>query len=172
MDASKLRDQEIISVAGARRLGTVSEILFHTDPLRVAALKASDDSGDFVVPIERVKQFGHDAVMVETPDARATARDVDHNLRTLEELTTMGVVDEDGNNLGTVRGVEFDPDSGKVEQLSAGSSGGILGGGMSATIRAQAIRGIGADLVTVASSGDVSDRDPVTHRGDGHATDR
>jgi sporulation protein YlmC with PRC-barrel domain len=155
MDAASLRNQAIIAVSGAERLGTVSEILFETQPLRVAALKASDDNGDFIVPIERVKRFGPDAVMVESPDVRATARGVGPGLRSLAELSGLKVMDEDGKSLGSVRAVEFDPDTGQVEELSAGSGGGVFGGGMNATIRARAIRGIGPDLVTVASSGEV-----------------
>ncbi|HWH27784.1 MAG TPA: PRC-barrel domain-containing protein, partial [Mycobacteriales bacterium] len=72
MDAASLKNQTIVAVSGAEKLGTVNEILFETDPLRVAALKATDANGDFVVPFERVRRFGPDAVMVESADVRTT----------------------------------------------------------------------------------------------------
>jgi uncharacterized protein YrrD len=152
MDAAELRDREIVSVAGANRLGKVREVLFETQPLRVAALKASGDEGEFIISLDRVSRFGPDAVMVESPNVREIARAARDTERTLDELTHLKVVDEDGRSLGTVRSIEFDPQSGDVERVIAGE-GGMLGmGGTKATIRRQGIRGVGMDLLTVASS--------------------
>lgn len=152
MDAGTLKDRPIVAVSGAARLGKVSEILFETDPLRVSAIKASGDEGEFIVPIDRVSRFGPDAVMVETAEVKELSRATSSTERTLAELTQLKVVDEDGRRLGSVRSVEFDPDSGKVEQILAGE-GGMLGiGGIRATIRASGVRGVGTDLLTVASS--------------------
>jgi sporulation protein YlmC with PRC-barrel domain len=174
MDAASLRELEIISVAQANRLGKVSEVLFEIDPLRVAALRASGDEGEFVISIERVSRFGPDAVMVEKPSVRELARAPRASERTLEELTQLKVVDEDGKGLGTVRTIEFDPDSGTVERIVAGESGMLGLGGMTATIAARAVRGVGTDLLTVASSGEAAEsghdtrdsRDVETHHQD------
>jgi sporulation protein YlmC with PRC-barrel domain len=165
MDAASLRELEIISVAQANRLGKVSEVLFEIDPLRVAALRANGDEGEFVIPIERIRRFGPDAVMVENSSVRELARAPRASERTLDELTHLKVVDEDGKGLGTVRTIDFDPDSGRVEQLVAGEGGRLGIGGMTATIQARAIRGVGTDLLTVASSG--GSEDNAQHE-DGH----
>ncbi|HVM29409.1 MAG TPA: PRC-barrel domain-containing protein [Candidatus Limnocylindrales bacterium] len=154
MDAGALRDREIVSVQEAHRLGKVREVLFETQPLRVAALKASGDEGEFIIALDRVSRFGPDAVMVESPSVREIARGARDNERTLDELTHLKVVDEDGRSLGTVRSIEFDPDSGAVERIIAGESGMLGMGGMKATIQASGIRGVGTDLLTVASSAD------------------
>jgi sporulation protein YlmC with PRC-barrel domain len=157
MDAAALIDREIVSVNEATRLGKVREILFDTHPLRVSAIKASGDEGEFIISLERVSRLGPDAVMVESGNARELARAADQAERTLEELTHLKVVDEDGKALGTVRRIEFDEHTGEVQQVVAGG-GGLLGmGGVTVTIRARAIRGVGTDLLTVASSGEVAD---------------
>jgi sporulation protein YlmC with PRC-barrel domain len=153
MDAATLKDRPIVSVSEAMRLGKVDEVLFVTDPLRVAALRASGDDSDFIVPIDRINRFGPDAVMVETPDVRELAHGTDPNVRTLADLRRLKVVDEEGNDLGTVRTVEFNPDDGQVEQLITGDGGPLGIGGRRATIKARAIRGVGPELVTVASAG-------------------
>lgn len=152
MDAATLKDMAIVSVTGATRLGTVNEVLFETEPLRVSALRGTSDEGEFTLSIDRISRFGPDAVMVENPEVKELARGAGRNERTLEELTHIKVVDEDGRNLGTVRRVEFDPDSGRVEQIVTGEGGTLGIGGMKATIRAAGIRGVGTDLMTVASS--------------------
>jgi sporulation protein YlmC with PRC-barrel domain len=166
MDAATLKDREIISVEGATRLGKVSEILFDTQPLRVVALRVHGDDGEFVVRTDRISRFGPDAVMVESPSVREMARPTRESERTLDDLTNLKVVDEDGKNLGTVRSIEFNPDNGEVEHVVAGG-GGMLGmGGMTATIRASGIRGVGTDLLTVAASGEAErelERDHARH---------
>jgi uncharacterized protein YrrD len=152
MDAAALRGREIVSVQEAHKLGKVREVLFETQPLRVAALKASGDDGEFIIALGHISRFGPDAVMVESPSVREIAREARESERTLEELTHLKVVDEDGQGLGTVRSIEFDPENGEVLRLTSGE-GGMLGmGGMTATIRAAGIRGVGTDLLTVASS--------------------
>lgn len=172
MEAASLKEREIISIAHATRLGKVSEVLFEVDPLRVAALRANGDDGEFVISIERVSRFGPDAVMVEDPSVRELARPPRASERTLEELTHLKVVDADGKGLGTVRSIDFDPDSGRVEQLVAGESGRLGFGGMTATIQARAIRGVGTDLLTVASSSESPGRVGQADQPDDHASDK
>jgi uncharacterized protein YrrD len=174
MDAATLRDREIVSVSEATRLGKVREILFETRPLRVAALRASGEDGEFVVSLDRISRFGPDAVMVESDDVRELARAANDAERTLDELTHLKVVDEDGKALGTVSRIEFDEHTGDVERIVAGE-GGMLGmGGMTATIQARAIRGVGADLLTVTSSGEVTDdhgHHPASRKDDAESSE-
>ena len=152
MDAAKLNNVAIVSVSEAARLGRITDVMFKTDPLRVSALKASGDSGDFTVPMNQIASIGPDAVMVEKPSVRQPPAGGQAGDRSLAELTSMKVVDEDGRYLGVVRTIEIDPRSGDVEQILAGE-GGMLGvGGSHAAIRPSAVRGIGSDLMTVASS--------------------
>jgi sporulation protein YlmC with PRC-barrel domain len=156
MDAKTLNDVAVVSVSEAARLGRVTDVLFETEPLRAAALKASDGSSQFVVPLDQVSSFGTDAVMVESPDVTELSRRGGSfgHLRTLNELQKLKIVDQAGTFVGTIRTVDFDPDNGRIERLFA-ETGGVFGiGRTSTTIEGQAVRSVGADLVTIASSSD------------------
>lgn len=156
MDAKSLKNVAIVSVEGAARLGRVTEVLFETDPLRLAALRASDQSGESILPFDQVKSFGSDAVMVETPDVSQVSRQLDSftHLRSLADLQKLKVVDETGGFIGTVTAVHFDPDSGRVERLMA-QTGGVLGvGARGTTIEGQNVRSVGPDLLTITANPD------------------
>lgn len=152
MDPKTLNGVAIVSVEGAARLGRVRDVLFATDPLRVAGLRAADESGESIIPFDRVSSFGSDAVMVETPDVSEHLPQPSKQLRSLTELQKLKVVDESGGFLGALKTLDFNPDNGHVERLVA-ESGGMLGmGGKATTVEAQHIRSIGSDLVTVSSN--------------------
>lgn len=156
MDAETLNDVAVVSVNEAARLGRVTDILLATEPLRVAALRAGGTSGEFVLPFERIANFGSDAVMVESPNVTELSRQGGSfgQLLSLADLKKFKIVDDAGTYLGTLRAVDFDPSSGRVDRLSA-EAGGVLGiGGRKVTIEASEIRSVGNDLVTVASSVD------------------
>jgi uncharacterized protein YrrD len=157
MDAKSLSDVAIVSVEGAARLGRIKDVLFEMDPLRVAGLRTADESGESIVPFERVSSFGSDAVMVETPGVSALAvqGSLSH-LPTLADMQKLKVVDESGGYVGTVRTVEFDPASGRVERIVT-EAGGVLGvGSRKTTIEAQDLRSVGTDLLTVAKTTDTA----------------
>ena len=151
MDAKMLNDLPIVSVNGAARLGRVKEVLFATDPFRVAALRAADDWGELLVPFERVSSFGKDAIMVGTPDDGERARQqAFKELRSLGELERVKVVDETGAYIGTVKTLEFEPDSGRVQRIVA-ASGGLLGvAAATTTVEATDLRGVADDLLTIS----------------------
>jgi sporulation protein YlmC with PRC-barrel domain len=152
MDPGTLKGVAIVSVEGAARLGRVKDVLFDTGPLRVVALLAVDESGESTVPFDRVSSFGSDAVMVETADASEHSPQPSNHLRSLAGLQTLKVVDETGKYVGTVKTVDFDPDSGHVERLVA-ETGGVLGrGGTKTTVEAQHVRSVGSDLLTISSN--------------------
>lgn len=159
MDADSLNDVAVVSVTEAAKLGRVSEVLFATEPLRVAALKAGAGSKEFFVPFDQVSNFGSDAVMVATPDVAQHSREGGSfsHLRSLSELKKLKIVDEAGTYVGNLRSVDFDPGSGRVERLFA-ESGGVMGvGATKATIEADSVRGVGADLLTIASTAESSE---------------
>jgi sporulation protein YlmC with PRC-barrel domain len=153
MDAKSLVGIAVVSVTEAARLGGVSDVLFATDPLRVAAIKASSDGTEFVVPFEQVSRFGSDALMVDRPDATqmSSADGTFGHLSGLEQLQKLKIVDDQGTFIGTTQKVEFDVETGRVERLRA-HRGGILGaGGTTTTIEGSSIRSVGADVMTVAA---------------------
>ncbi len=158
MDADSLNDVAVVSVAEAARLGRVTDVLFEVEPLRVAALKAVAGSNEFFIPFDQVSNFGSDAVMVKTPDVTELSRSAGpfSHLRSLADMKKLKLVDEAGTYVGTIRTVEFDPHSGRVDRLLA-QTGGVLGLGRTrTTIEGHAVRGVGPDLLTVASTAEES----------------
>ena len=152
MDAGKLQGLSVVSIVEAARLGPITDIVFDTDPLRVAALRGGTESNAFIVPFEQVRKVGKDAVTVHTSEATQVegVGSATSSLPSLKSLQTLKVVDESGTFFGVIQGVEIDPTTGAVIELTA-HKGGVLGvGGETATIDAEDIRTVGAEVVTVA----------------------
>ena len=152
IDAEKLKGMTIVSISEASRLGVVTDVLFETGPLRLAALQAASDESEFVIPFELVRSLGSDAVTVESSQVTqiASAGSTIRNLTGFERLRKLKVVDEAGTFIGTVHGARLDPGTGEVLELVT-RKGGILGVGQSETIiSARAVLTVGADVLTVS----------------------
>lgn len=163
MDANTLNDFPIVSIRGAARLGRVKDVLFATDPLRVAALRTTDDWGESIVPFERITSFGNDAVMVETDDVgeRSPLGDL-RSFRSLKSIHNVKIVDETGAYVGSVKSVHFDPDSGRVDRVVA-ATGGLMGlAGATTTVEAADLRGFGDDILTISSTRKSSNAEVLT----------
>jgi sporulation protein YlmC with PRC-barrel domain len=152
MDAERLLGMAIVSISEASRLGAVTDLLFQTAPLRVAALRASSEGTDFVIPFESVRSLGTDAVTVESSQVTqiAGAESTLGSLAGFESLRKLKVVDEAGTFIGTVHGARLDPATGSVLELVT-RKGGVLGVGRNeTTIPAEAIRSVGVDVLTIS----------------------
>src|SRR5215210_3750251 len=155
MEADTLKGMPIVSLADGAKLGRIEEVLFDTRPLRAAALRAAGDGQGFVIPFEQLKNIGADAVTVESGQVTQTAskEGAFSGLHGLGELTKFKVVDEAGTLVGTIRGIELDPATGRVAGVSV-HKGGLLGlGGTTTTIDPAAIRGVGDAMLTVVTGG-------------------
>jgi sporulation protein YlmC with PRC-barrel domain len=153
MDAKSLVGIAVVSVTEAARLGRVADVLFDTNPLRVAALKATTDKADFAVPFDQIRKIGSDAVMVDRPEATqmSSADGTFGRLNGLDHLEKLKIVDDAGTFIGTLQKVDFDVETGHVERLQA-RRGGILGaGGTTTTIEAGAVHSVGDDVLTIAA---------------------
>jgi sporulation protein YlmC with PRC-barrel domain len=153
MDTKSLLGIAVVSVTEAARLGSVDDILFDTNPLRVAAFKASASGAKFAIPFDQVRKIGSDAVIVDRPEATqmASADGTFGHLSGLGDLQRLKIVDDAGTFIGTIQKVEFDTDTGHVERLLA-HRGGILGaGGTSTTFEGSAIHSVGADIMTISA---------------------
>jgi sporulation protein YlmC with PRC-barrel domain len=151
MDAQELRDKPVVALDSAERVGRVSDVLFWTDPLRLAGLRVATQAGDYVLPFDGVASFGHDAVTVESDQAvrrRASMASID-DLPGLIQLAGLKVVDESGTYQGIVRTLDVDATKGDVTALEV-ESGGILGlGGERTNIPIDLVRSVGPEVVTV-----------------------
>ncbi len=153
MDAHKLKGMTIVSISEATRLGTITDVLFQTEPLRVAALQGAGEGTEFVIPFEDVRNLGADAVTVESSQVTqiASTGTAIGNLMGLARLRQLKVVDETGTLVGTVETARLDTATGRVEHLVA-YKGGVLGVGRAATtIPVEAIRSVGVDVLTVTT---------------------
>lgn len=157
MDTHTLKGMAIISMQEGTKLGKVEQPLLDLTARRVVALQVRGTSGTFIVPFDAVTSIGADAITVassavtQTPSAGVAADE----LRDLDELGTLKVVDHAGTYLGTVSQVEIDPVSGAITRLDA-HTGGMLGmGGTTTPIDARAIISVGPELVTVNTEASV-----------------
>ncbi|HVL54294.1 MAG TPA: PRC-barrel domain-containing protein [Vitreimonas sp.] len=152
MNVDRLKGMTIVSIGDAERLGSISDVLFATDPLRVAALEASAGDSRFVVPFDQVRKLGTDAVTVDSRQVtQAGSAAAAGELSRLSRLHELKVVDEGGTFLGVVEAVGVDETSGHVTELVA-RRGGVMGlGGDRTTLAAQDIRSVGSEVLTVAT---------------------
>jgi sporulation protein YlmC with PRC-barrel domain len=140
MDAHTLKGMAIVSLAEGTKLGYVEQPLLDLTARKVVALQVKGESGTFIVRFDEVASVGADAITV------ASMAD---EMRDLDEIEKLKVVDHAGTFLGTLSHVEIDPASGQITQLTA-HEGGILGmGGTTTPIDARAIVSVGPELVTV-----------------------
>ncbi len=151
MKLSALKGMPVVSLGDGTKVGAVRDALVDTAALRVVALVLEGSSGASRLPFAAVRRIGADAVMVERVELTqgATGQATTEQLRSLEELGGLKVVDGAGTYLGDVQDVDFGEQDGRVRELVA-QRGGILGlGATEARLPVAAIRGIGTQLVTV-----------------------
>src|SRR3954453_2869459 len=154
MEADQLKGMAIISVSEGSRLGRVAEGLIDTAALRVGAIRVEESGKSFVIPFELLKSIGSDAITVESSQVTQTDGGAFGNLVGVSTFKKLKVVDEGGNFVGTVSGVDLDTTTGQLVGLTA-HRGGVLGlGGTSTTLGVAQVRGVGPDVLTVAVGGE------------------
>ena len=154
MKASAIKGMSVVSIADGTKLGSIDDVVFDTGQLRVAALQVSADRQHALIPFDRVRSIGSDAVMVPSADVPQWAGPPNPAAGQcrLDELGKMKVVNEGGTLLGTVSGVEIEPQDGQVTELQV-HKGGVLGiGGTSHTIAAKDVISSSGDVITVRES--------------------
>jgi uncharacterized protein YrrD len=159
MHVNDLTGMAVVALDEADRLGTISNVLFRTEPLRVAGLRIEDrDQSSMVLPFDAVRSVGDDAVTVERRDlASEETRAQTTGLIDLGDLHALKIVDEEGTFLGTVDRIDID-DDGRVVGIDA-QRGGVMGvGGTSTQIDLDAIRRIGPELLTVRTGATTAPR--------------
>ena len=154
MDASLLKNLMVVSVESGASLGMVDDVLFDTEQLRVAALVLRHDGAHLILPFGAVQHIGADAITVADADSAGTAHaEASVNLmRSLDDLIGLRVLNSEAEDLGDVRSLTIDDETGDLTELAA-HSGGMLGlGGSRTVVLVSAIRGIGDDFVTAETS--------------------
>jgi sporulation protein YlmC with PRC-barrel domain len=149
MQLSALKDMPVVSLADGTKVGAVRDVLVDTAALRVVTLVLEGSEGTSLLPFAAIRRIGADAITVEQAALTqgATGQPGTEQLRRLDDLTSLKVVNSEGAFLGDVREVDFGESDGRVRELVA-RRGGLLGLGATETrVPVAAIRGIGRNIV-------------------------
>jgi uncharacterized protein YrrD len=146
--------QDVLSLATGKKIQTVKDLILGESTQIVALLV--DEGGllstSTVIPIEMVRRFGKDAVIVESDDAviKASADpDVAAILNRKDSLVGKRVFSVDGQELGKVADLYFDEVSGRIDgiEISGGTVADIASG--TSYLQADEIQLAGQDIVFV-----------------------
>jgi sporulation protein YlmC with PRC-barrel domain len=132
------------------KVGVVKNLLIDTDALQATAYLLGGPPGQGVLPFDKVKSVGEDAITIESAQLIkwATGQLSSSIGRESSELLKLTVVDGEGTNLGEVQDMEVDLHTGHISTFSVGG-GGVFGiGGHTEDLPASAIRAIGPNLIT------------------------
>ena len=148
MKISALQGMPVLSLLDGAKVGNVKEILFDTANLRVTGLLLSGSSGQSVLPFEKIRSIGADAVTIEST-AATEGMAGQTAMRDLREVMGLPVANSEGTHLGDVKDIEIAPGDGRLVEIAV-HKGGVLGfGGTNLSVPVGSIRSIGAKLVTV-----------------------
>jgi uncharacterized protein YrrD len=121
----------VMSFEDGRRVDTVKNLLISEDNESIVALLVDEGgllSSSRVVPLENVKSFGKDAVVIESSGNVVTASadpEVKAIIQRREALLGKKVMSEDGRSLGTISDLYFEDTSGRIAGFEV--SGGMIG---------------------------------------------
>jgi uncharacterized protein YrrD len=129
----------VLSRATAEKVGEVGQFVVDARSKRVVAVTVGKGRKARVVEWEGITGFGPDAVMIESE--AALREPVDDELK--HDWLGRRLLNDHGFELGAVRDVEFDADSGALSTLAAEGD---------RSISADLVRGAGSYAIVVAAS--------------------
>ncbi|WP_119674725.1 PRC-barrel domain-containing protein [Deinococcus sp. RM] len=123
-------NRSIVAVSTGEKIDRVHDVIFDHQANQVLGLLV-DEGGWFssakVVPFERIRSVGEDAIMIGTPDDVTTTREdgrLKEALDSKASLIGLTLLTTDGQNLGRIADVFFDEHTGRVEGYEA--TGGLF----------------------------------------------
>jgi len=143
--------RKVVSRTSAHELGLLAHLLVTVDCRQVSAVILGRGKKAQFVDWSQVTGFGADAVMVSSEAALRPAADERERAAAggKLELLAKRTVSEFGNELGTIRDVVFDPQSGTVDNLQVEER----------SVPADAVLGAGSYAVVLAASQDAQVQD-------------
>lgn len=156
MRRSQVIGLPVLTEADAEPLGTVADLLVSAHDGRVIGLLLTGGgalSGHRIYPYEEVRAIGNGAVLVGSPSALLTTRRsgaVRQMLNRHTDLVGKRLIDENGDDLGIIGDLEFDPETGAIAgyQVSGGFVHDVLEGKGFIPVSAGLTPGKGAVLCT------------------------
>lgn len=132
--------RKVVSRANALHLGAVGHLVVDVERRAVVGLVVGKGKKGQLVDWDQVSGFGPDAVMV-TDAAALRAPSTDQERLAVDgrlELVGKRVLNDTGNELGTLEDVTFDPGSGALERLQVAEreieAASLLGSGSYAVV--------------------------------------
>src|SRR5919106_50801 len=147
--------QPVLSFEDGRRVDTVKNLLISEDNESIVALLVDEGgllSSSRVVPLENVKSFGRDGVVIET-SANVVAASSDPETKAIiqrrEALLGKRVMTDDGQSLGAISDLYFEDKSGRIAgfEVSSGVFGDMARG--TSYLGVEQIERLGPDIVFV-----------------------
>jgi sporulation protein YlmC with PRC-barrel domain len=117
-----LLGQPVIARDSADRIGTLDGIIFDPQSRKVVAVQVGSKKSSRFIRWDDISAVGSDAIMVSSADSAGEAQGP------LEERAAAGiasvldkrVLDDRGDELGTISDVDFDETAGTIEDLRVG----------------------------------------------------
>lgn len=156
MKLSELKGKSVVTVAEARKIGVVEDVLVDPSYGKIAGLrlKGQGNAPNYFVANADVRAIGRDAVTITGQNAVQSidrARDL-ASLPSLGAVVHSRVVSDEGRLLGTINEIDIDEAGRQVRgfEYTHGAMGGLLG--RQRILDIQDVVGVGAGLVTVRES--------------------
>ena len=146
---SELMNRQVIASSTGERLGVVKDAMIDVGQRTVAALVLSGSRGESILPFEKVRTFGQDAVMIDSASDVSESASGPVNARRFNEIAKVQALTTGGVALGTLDSFTFNGMSGGIEVFEV-AEGGVFGiGAKKQRFPASAVKGIGPDAVTI-----------------------
>ncbi|MGW5638588.1 PRC-barrel domain-containing protein [Streptomyces sp. NPDC003832] len=137
---SELTDRPVMDTTEAQRIGLVDGLVIAPQPARVLALRLKKtNGGGTLLTWAYVHAIGPDAVMARVNAREADAEDLTDHAAACRRLVGRRVLSDHGTEIGTLRDIDFDPESGRVLNLLTASD----------SLPAHTLIGVGAYAVVV-----------------------
>jgi sporulation protein YlmC with PRC-barrel domain len=125
----------VLDTSTAEQVGQVAGFVVDPRARRVHAVRVGRHKGGSILPWADVQGYGPDAVTVASA---AAIREPGDGLDEADDLIGRRVVSDQGFELGAVDDIEFDPDTGELQQIDVGgravTAGMLIGAGRYAVV--------------------------------------
>ncbi|WP_432044058.1 PRC-barrel domain-containing protein [Streptomyces cadmiisoli] len=114
---NQAKGRNVVGLATAETLATVTGLAITPSPGRVAALRLKTKSRGTLVTWNRLQAFGRDAVTVRSAADFQTEDDISIPADKQHDPIGKRVLTETGKDLGPVQDIEFDETTGHIQRL-------------------------------------------------------
>ncbi|MEU9731621.1 PRC-barrel domain-containing protein [Streptomyces sp. NPDC048002] len=140
---SELTDRPVMDTTEAQSIGLVDGLVIAPGPARVLALRMKKtNGGGTLLTWQYVHAIGPDAVMARVNAREGDDADLDEHATACRHLIGRRVLSDRGTEIGTLRDIDFDAESGRVLSLLTSAD----------TVPAHALVGVGSYAVVVRKS--------------------